>query len=56
MKAKKLRRLIQHPLRFHHQDIHEELEVIKSMIAIQTELIGKILSKIDDEESDPYYE
>ena len=29
MKNKKLRELIQKPLRFHHQDIHDELDEIK---------------------------
>ena len=29
MKNKKLKALIQKPLRFHHQDIHEELDLIK---------------------------
>jgi len=32
MKKKKFNELIQKPLRFHHQDIHEELEDIKRMI------------------------
>lgn len=32
MKKKKFNELIQKPLRFHHQDIHEELEAIKGMI------------------------
>jgi len=32
MKKKKLKELIQSPLRFHHQDIHEELEELKGMI------------------------
>ena len=32
MKKKTLKELIQGPLRFHHQDIHEELEDIKRMI------------------------
>ncbi len=32
MKKKKLNKLIQKPLRFHHQDIHEKLEDIKRMI------------------------
>jgi hypothetical protein len=32
MKKKKFNELIQKPLRFHHQDIHEELEEIKRMI------------------------
>ena len=29
MKNKKLKALIQKPLRFHHQDIHEELDELK---------------------------
>ena len=29
MKNKKLKKLIQAPLRFHHQDIHEELDDLK---------------------------
>lgn len=29
MKNKKLKALIQKPLRFHHQDIHEELDLLK---------------------------
>lgn len=32
MKRKKLKKLIQRPLRFHHQDIHEELDDIKEKI------------------------
>jgi len=32
MKDKKLKKLIQKPLRFHHQDIHEELDEIKEML------------------------
>jgi len=32
MKKKKFNQLIQKPLRFHHQDIHEELDEIKRMI------------------------
>lgn len=32
MKNKKFKELIQKPLRFHHQDIHQELEELKRMI------------------------
>ena len=32
MKKKTINKLIQKPLRFHHQDIHEEMDDIKSMI------------------------
>lgn len=33
MKSKKLKELIQKPLRFHHQDLHEEIEELKSLIS-----------------------
>lgn len=33
MKDKKLKKLIQKPLRFHHQDIHEELDGIRDLLA-----------------------
>ena len=32
MKSKKLKKLIQKPLRFHHQDIHDELDDIKETL------------------------
>jgi hypothetical protein len=41
VKEKKLRKLIQKPLRFHHQDIHEELDGIRLILA-------KILLNIED--------
>lgn len=39
MNKKKLLKLIQKPLRFHHQDIHEELSVIKQELQMLSELI-----------------
>ena len=41
-KEKRLRKLIQKPLRFHHQDIHEELEEIKQKLDLQNELLACI--------------
>lgn len=32
MKDKKLKKLIQKPLRFHHQDIHDELDQMKETL------------------------
>lgn len=32
MKKAKLRRIIQKPLRFHHQDIHEEIEGLTDLL------------------------
>jgi len=40
MKKRKFKDLIQKPLRFHHQDIHEELDTIKlSLLEINNILI-----------------
>jgi len=39
-KEKRLRKLIQKPLRFYHQDIHEELDAIKQQLALQNELLA----------------
>ena len=36
MKNKKLRELIQKPLRFHHQDIHDELNEIKKQHQVKS--------------------
>lgn len=41
MKDKKLKKLIQKPLRFHHQDIHEELDTIR-------DLLTRIVINIED--------
>jgi phosphoglycerate-specific signal transduction histidine kinase len=41
-KKKRLQKLIQKPLRFHHQDIHEELDAIKQQLALQNELLACI--------------
>ena len=41
MKEKKLKKLIQKPLRFHHQDIHEELDTIR-------DLLTRIVVNIED--------
>lgn len=54
MKKSKLRELIQKPLRFHHQDIHESLErieMILSHILIELEN-NKQEEKIYDEVED----
>ena len=36
MKNKKLREIIQKPLRFHHQDIHDELDEIKKQHQVKS--------------------
>ena len=40
MKKKRIKDLIQGPLRFHHQDIHEELDNLKQIL---NELIFRII-------------
>jgi hypothetical protein len=37
MKNKKLKALIQKPLRFHHQDIHEELDELKKQHQVKSQ-------------------
>ena len=46
MKYKKLKKLIQHPLRFHHQDIHEELDALKELVSSKNDLLCKILVEL----------
>ena len=45
MKKKTFNKLIQKPLRFHHQDIHEELDDIK----LRLEDIGRLLENVSSE-------
>lgn len=45
MKNKKFKKFIQKPLRFHHQDIHEELEEIKIMLKEVTNKLDKLYKK-----------
>jgi len=46
MKRKKLMDIIQIPLRFHHQDIHEELETLNLKIDNIELLLKEISEKI----------
>lgn len=40
MKRSTLRKLIQKPLRFHHQDLHDEIESLEAMLtAIHNRLV-----------------
>ena len=45
MKKKTFNKLIQKPLRFHHQDIHEELDEIKLRLLD----IGRLLENVSSE-------
>jgi paraquat-inducible protein B len=46
MKDKKLKKLIQKPLRFHHQDIHEELDDIRVHLVDIRRLIEDVSSEM----------
>ena len=46
MKKKTFNKLIQKPLRFHHQDIHEELDEIKLQLIELRRLMENVNSKM----------
>ena len=46
MKKKTINKLIQKPLRFHHQDIHEELDEIKFQLAEIRRLLENVNSEM----------
>ncbi len=46
MKKKTLNKLIQKPLRFHHQDIHEELDIIKLELLEIRRLLADVSSEM----------
>jgi len=47
MKDKKFKKLIQKPLRFHHQDIHEELDEIKGMLKNVISQMQSLQQRVD---------
>jgi hypothetical protein len=55
MKKAKLRKIIQKPLRFHHQDIHEEIEGLTDLlmqIGNRLIVVEKMLKEIKDNQKD----
>jgi len=48
MKNKKIKNLIQKPLRFHHQDIHDELDEIKETLRDVTSTLQEMRKRIDE--------
>ena len=46
MKKKTFNKLIQKPLRFHHQDIHEELDAMKLQLLEIRRLIENVSSEM----------
>lgn len=53
MKYKRLKKLIQKPLRFHHQDIHEELDEIKGMLKDVIDQMQSLQQRIYQHEQTP---
>jgi hypothetical protein len=52
MKEKKIRKLIQKPLRFHHQDIHDELGEIKEMLKDVILQMQTMQQRVDQQHKD----
>lgn len=48
MKTKKLKTLIQKPLRFHHQDIHDELDDIKEILNDVKDSLQELREGVDE--------
>ena len=48
MKSKKLKKLIQKPLRFHHQGIHDELDDIKETLNDVTNSLQELREGVDE--------
>ena len=47
MKNKKIKKLIQKPLRFHHQDIHEELDELKELVRYAISQMQELQQRVD---------
>jgi hypothetical protein len=47
MKKSKFRKLIQKPLRFHHQDIHEEIEGLTDLLLNISNRLIRVESLLD---------
>ena len=53
MKKSQLKKMIQKPLRFHHQDIHEELDELKNEIIEIKSLLQELRAGIGRGTKDP---
>jgi hypothetical protein len=47
MKKSKFNKLIQKPLRFHHQDIHEEIEGLTDILVVISNRLIRVESLLD---------
>ena len=48
MKGKRIKRWIQKPLRFHHQDIHDELEDIKRLLGYVSGQVQELRDRVGE--------
>jgi len=48
MKGKRVKRWIQKPLRFHHQDIHDELEDIKRLLGYVSGQVQELRDRVGE--------
>ena len=48
MKKKTFNKLIQKPLRFHHQDIHEEIDYLKDELMVIKSMIKQLMKSPQD--------
>ena len=53
MKKSQLKKMIQKPLRFHHQDIHEELDELKNEISEIKSLLQELRTGVGRGTKDP---
>lgn len=54
MKKTKLKELIQKPLRFHHQDIHEELTELKQLVSDLTFQVMELKTEVSKLKPKPF--
>jgi hypothetical protein len=52
MKKSTVRKLIQKPLRFHHQDIHDEIEGLTEIVIVMNNRLVAIERMLQDKQAD----
>ena len=51
MKKSKLKKLIEKPLRFHHQDLHEEIETLSDLMVVMNNRLIRLEEMIKNAQS-----
>ena len=51
MKKSKLKKLIEKPLRFHHQDLHEEIETLSDLMVVMNNRLIRLEEMIKNPQS-----